>query len=75
MADGKDIGDAVQMMRNGAKVRRAGWNGKGMYIFMTLGDAEHEPYITMFTAQKRLQPGWVCSQADLLARDWEMVDD
>jgi hypothetical protein len=32
-----------------------------------------QPYIAMYTAQKQWQPGWVCSQADLLATDWEIA--
>ncbi len=31
------------------------------------------PYIAMYNAQKEWQPGWLCSQADLLATDWELV--
>jgi Protein of unknown function (DUF2829) len=31
------------------------------------------PYIAIYTAQKEWQPGWVCSQADLLAVDWEIA--
>jgi len=31
---------------------------------------ESQPYIAMFTASGQWQPGWVCSQADLLATDW-----
>jgi hypothetical protein len=30
------------------------------------------PYVYMFTAQGDLIP-WLCSQADLLARDWQVV--
>ena len=30
------------------------------------------PYIAIYNAQKQWQPGWVCSQADLLAIDWEI---
>lgn len=29
-----NIGDAVQAMRCGEKVARAGWNGKGMFIYL-----------------------------------------
>lgn len=31
------------------------------------------PYIAMYTAQKEWQPGWLASQADLLAEDWELL--
>jgi hypothetical protein len=96
-----DIGWAVKQMWNGSKVRRAGWNGKGMFIVLMpelnlppfnsqepgakvndrtakhIGhDAplESQPYIAMWTAQGKWQPGWLCSQADLLAVDWEIAE-
>lgn len=30
-------------------------------------------HIDMFTAQGDMQPGWLASQADMLAEDWEIV--
>ncbi len=33
-----------------------------------------QPYIAMMNAQGQWQPGWVCSQADLLADDWEIAE-
>jgi hypothetical protein len=95
------IGWAVAQMREGKKVRRAGWNGRGMWLVLMpelklpphssqeLGakvndrTAKHigpdtpldsQPYISMWTAQGQWQPGWLCSQADLLATDWELVE-
>ena len=32
-----DIGWAVKQMHNGERVRRAGWNGKGMFLFLVPG--------------------------------------
>lgn len=32
-----------------------------------------EPHIDMFTAQGNMQPGWLASQADMLAEDWQVV--
>jgi len=96
-----DIGWAVNAMKNGIKVRRAGWNGKGMFVvYMSrlqlppyntqgterkvndrtakwIGEGQpldSQPYIAMWTGAKQWQPGWVCSQADLLATDWELAD-
>ena len=34
---GFGIGRAVKEMRNGARVRRAGWNGTGMFLFLVPG--------------------------------------
>ena len=70
-----DIGWAVRQLWVGSRVRRRGWNGKGMYLELQRPD-EHskmtEPYVYMFTAQKGLIP-WLCSQADLLSNDWEIA--
>jgi hypothetical protein len=33
-----------------------------------------QPYMAMKTAQGLWQPGWLCSQADMLADDWFVVD-
>lgn len=34
-----DFGDAIRAMKAGAKVARAGWNGKGMWVALTPGSA------------------------------------
>lgn len=31
------------------------------------------PHIDMFTADGCMQPGWLASQADMLAEDWQIV--
>jgi len=32
------------------------------------------PHIDMFTATGEMQPGWLASQTDMLAGDWQMVE-
>jgi hypothetical protein len=32
-----------------------------------------QPYIVMWTAAAQWQPGWVPSQADMLATDWQLA--
>lgn len=70
------IGNAVKEMQKGLKVRRAGWNGKGMWLELQVPD-EHSkmtlPYVYIRTAQGDLVP-WLCSQTDLLAFDWELAE-
>lgn len=69
------IGWAVKQMQDGQKVSRAGWNGKGMWLALQVPDAHSKmglPYVYMKTAPGPLVP-WLCSQADLLAIDWELV--
>lgn len=33
-----------------------------------------QPYFAMYTASKQWQPGWLASQADMLADDWFVVE-
>ena len=69
------IGWAVKEMQQGAKVTRPGWNGKGMYLMLQVPDANSKmtlPYVYMYTATGSLVP-WLCSQTDLLARDWMLA--
>lgn len=35
---------------------------------------DSQPYIAQFTADQKWQPGWVSSQADILAEDWSIVE-
>ena len=34
---------------------------------------DSRPYFAMLTAQKQWQPGWLASQADMLAEDWQVI--
>ena len=77
-----DIGKAVAAMRDGRRVRRSGWNGKGMYIELQIPDENSKmerPYAFIKPpagADGHMTGGlvpWVCSQTDLLASDWEVV--
>lgn len=35
---------------------------------------DSQPYIAMWTAQEKWQPGWSASQADIFAEDWGIVE-
>ena len=70
------IGWAVKQLWNGARVARSGWNGKSMYLELQRPDANSKmtlPYVYMKTVQGDLVP-WLCSQTDLLAVDWQVVE-
>ncbi len=72
---GLNIGDAVEALKHGRQVARAGWNGKGMWLMLqptSRGAAMTVPYVFMQTVQGDLVP-WLCSQTDLLAEDWEVL--
>ena len=64
---------AIVQLQQGNRVCRSGWNGKGMWLKLQTPDAKSKmtlPYVYMSTAQGDLVP-WLCSQTDLLAKDWE----
>lgn len=74
-----DIGWAVSFMDEGGRVRRAGWNGKGMWLALERPNPKPGqlnmtlPFVYMSTVQSDIVP-WLCSQTDLLAGDWEEAD-
>jgi hypothetical protein len=71
----EDFGWALDQLRDGNKVTRPGWNGKGMWLALQVPDAHSKmslPYIYMKTADDQLVP-WLASQTDVLARDWMAV--
>jgi len=91
-----NFGYALDALKNGKKVARAGWNGKGMWLILvpgrsgvetTSGSAYHNagievtdilPHIDMWTTnadgRRAMLPGWLASQTDMLADDWNIVD-
>jgi hypothetical protein len=71
-----NIGEAVSNLREGMKVARRGWNGKGMSLELQVPDSYSKmtmPYVFMNTVDGGRVP-WLCSQTDLLATDWMIVD-
>ena len=64
---------ALTLIKDGVRMQRSGWNGKGMYVEVQRPDVNSKmtlPYIFLFTADKHLVP-WPPSQADLFAEDWQ----
>lgn len=75
MVQALNFGDAVHYLKQGKKVTRSGWNGKGMWLELQVPDAGSKmtlPYIFMFTATGDLVP-WLASQTDVLAEDWMVL--
>jgi hypothetical protein len=74
-SQGQGIGWAIKQMHHGLKIRRMGWNGKGMWLALQVPDLNSKmtmPYVYMRIADGNLVP-WLCSQTDLLAWDWEIA--
>lgn len=85
-----DFGLAIVALKQGKKVARAGWNGKGMFLFLVPGstftvnrppllgiypegtEINYHAHVDMKTATGEVVP-WLCSQTDMLATDWELV--
>lgn len=67
-----NFSQALELIKRGKNLQRAGWNGRGLFVYLT-HFPDHEPCLTMRTADGRSQPGWLASQADMLADDWREV--
>ena len=80
-----NFGKALEALKEGKKVARKGWNGKGIYLELQNPDAHSKmtlPYIYIVTtslitdnpdAPKCVVP-WLASQTDMLAEDWIVLD-
>ena len=81
-----DISVALQLLKQGKRLARRGWNGKGIFIALQKPD-EHSkmthPYIYIDTTglqtnnpyAPRYTVPWLASQTDMLAEDWCVVDN
>lgn len=70
------FGDALTVLKQGRRVARAGWNGKGMWLELLRPGAASKmtlPYIFMKTADDHFVP-WLASQTDMLADDWAVME-
>lgn len=84
-----DFGKAIQLLKEGEKLQRKGWNGKNQYIELATNisykntdeeiiNAEHDSIgnnAIVFVGTSRVQIGWLASQADMLAEDWKIVEE
>ena len=86
-----NFGDALAEIKQGKKLARAGWNGKGMFLFLVDGstfkvnrppllgiyaegtEINYHAHVDMKTADGQIVP-WLCSQTDMLAEDWGIVE-
>lgn len=76
-----NFGQALEALKQGRKVARKGWNGKGMwlelfkiYTHTPIREGRvMQPFIGMKTVQDTYVP-WLASQTDMLAEDWEIVE-
>ena len=83
-----NFGKALELLKEGKKVARAGWNGKHQYIELatcvsyknTQGEiinVNHEQMgnkAIAFVGTSGVQLGWLASQADMLSEDWVLAE-
>ena len=76
-----NFGDALAQLKLGAKVQRAGWNGKGLWLELQVPDAHSKmtlPYLYLnYPDDAQNTPGarvpLLASQTDVLAEDWSCL--
>lgn len=76
-----NFGQALDNLKNGHKVMREGWNGKGLWLELQVPDQFSKmtlPYIFInYPDDAKTTPGarvpWLASQTDLLAEDWAVL--
>ena len=77
-----DFAVALRELKEGNRVARNGWNGKGLWLELQRPDAHSKmtlPYIFIsYPEDAQNTPGarvpWLPSQTDLLADDWMVVE-
>ena len=83
-----NFGKAIDLLKEGKKVSRKGWNGKNQYIELATnisyknvdGEIINISHKTMgnkaiaFIGTSGIQIGWLASQSDMLSDDWELID-
>jgi len=84
-----DFGKAIQLMKEGKRVQREGWNGKNQYIELATNisyknakgeivNVNHDAIgnkAIAFVGTSGVQLGWLASQTDMLANDWKIVEE
>lgn len=82
-----DFGKAIQLLKEGKRLQREGWNGKGQYIELATNisyknandeiiNVEHDAIgnnAIAFVGTSGVQIGWLASQPDMLSNDWKEV--
>ena len=83
-----NFGLALEELKKGNKVKRSGWNGKNQYIELaervsyinSKGELINEGHLNIgnkviaFIGTSGVQLGWLASQADMLAEDWQVIE-
>ena len=85
---GLSFGLAIEAAKMGKKIARAGWNGKNQYVelascisyknnaaeVINVNHCNIGNKAFAFVGTSGVQMGWLASQADMLADDWQIVE-
>lgn len=85
---GLSFGLAIEAAKMGKKIARAGWNGKNQYVelaycisyknnaakVVNVNHCNIGNKAFAFVGTSGVQMGWLASQADMLADDWQIVE-
>lgn len=71
---GLSFGLAIEAAKMGKKIARAGWNGKNQYVELAYCISYKNNKAFAFVGTSGVQMGWLASQADMLADDWQIVE-
>ena len=83
------FGKAIELLKEGKRLQREGWNGKNQYIEIATNisyvnankeiiNVNHEAIgnkAIAFVGTSGVQLGWLASQSDMLAEDWKVVEE
>lgn len=83
-----NFSEAIDAVKNGRRIQRDGWNGKGQYVELATdlsyknaaGEIVNADHQTMgnralaFVGTSGVQIGWLASQADMLSEDWKVAE-
>lgn len=82
------FGEAITAVKQGKRISRTGWNGKNQYVELAtdisyrnaageIVNADHDAIgnrALAFVGTSGVQLGWLASQSDMLAEDWQVSE-
>jgi len=82
------FGEAIEYARQGKRIQRRGWNGKKQFVELATCISYKDPdgeivncchdaignKAFAFVGTSGVQLGWLASQADMLAEDWQIAE-
>jgi hypothetical protein len=71
---------ALEAVKTGKKIQRAGWNGAGLVVWMVPANGRQLHHLVIeYPENAKTTPGaicpWLASQTDLMAEDWRVLGE